>query len=98
VELPLDYKPEFDSLRKLILEIAPERSVEHLLRKVVQCLAERPHAVMACLWLIDQGDLCASCLARPQCPDQRGDQSPPVRVKLVANDEKLGLTIFDFRS
>ncbi|MGD0812803.1 MAG: sigma 54-interacting transcriptional regulator [Verrucomicrobiota bacterium] len=70
VELPLDYKPEFDSLRDLLLEIAPERSVEHLLRKVVQCLAERPHAVMARLWLIDKGDLCASCPARPQCPDQ----------------------------
>jgi transcriptional regulator with GAF, ATPase, and Fis domain len=70
VELPLDYKPEFESLRDLLLEIAPERSVERLLRKVVQCLAERPHAVMACLWLIDKGDLCDSCLARPQCPDQ----------------------------
>ena len=68
--MPLDYKPEFDSLRDLLLEIAPERSVEHLLRKVVQCLAERPHAVMARLWLIDKGDLCASCPARPQCPDQ----------------------------
>jgi transcriptional regulator with GAF, ATPase, and Fis domain len=70
VELPLDYKPEFDSLRNLLLDIAPERSVEHLLRKVVQCLAERPHALIARLWLIDQGDLCASCPARPQCPDQ----------------------------
>jgi transcriptional regulator with GAF, ATPase, and Fis domain len=70
VELPLDYKPEFDSLRALLLEIAPERSVDHLLRKVVQCLAERPHAVMARLWLVDKGDLCASCPARPQCPDQ----------------------------
>jgi transcriptional regulator with GAF, ATPase, and Fis domain len=70
VELPLDYKPEFDSLRRLLLEIAPERSVERLLGKIVQCLAERPHAVMARLWLIDKGDLCASCLARPQCPDQ----------------------------
>jgi transcriptional regulator with GAF, ATPase, and Fis domain len=70
VDLPPDYKPEFDSLRDLLLEIAPVRSVEHLLRKVVQSLAERPHAVMARLWLIDKGDLCASCVARPQCPDQ----------------------------
>jgi transcriptional regulator with GAF, ATPase, and Fis domain len=70
MELPLDYKPEFDSLRDLLLEIAPERSVERLLRKVVQCLAERPHAVMARLWLIDKGDICDSCPARPQCPDQ----------------------------
>lgn len=70
VELPRDYRPEFDSLRDLLLEIAPERSVEQLLRKVVQCLAERPHAIMARLWLVNRGDLCATCPARPQCPDQ----------------------------
>jgi transcriptional regulator with GAF, ATPase, and Fis domain len=65
-----DYEPEFDSLRDLLLEIAPERSVEHLLRKVVQRLAERPHAVLARLWLLDKGDLCPSCPMRPRCPDQ----------------------------
>jgi len=65
-----DYEPEFDSLRDLLLEIAPERSVEHLLRKVVQRLAERPHAVLARLWLLDKGDLCPSCPMRPLCPDQ----------------------------
>jgi transcriptional regulator with GAF, ATPase, and Fis domain len=65
-----DYEPEFDSLRDLLLEIAPERSVEHLLRKVVQRLAQRPHALLARLWLLDKGDLCASCPMRPRCPDQ----------------------------
>jgi len=65
-----DYEPEFDSLRDLLLEIAPERSVEHLLRKVVQRLAERPHALVARLWLLEKGDLCASCPMRPRCPDQ----------------------------
>jgi len=70
VQLAADYRPEFESLRDLLLEIAPERSVEHLLRKVVQQLAERPHAVSARLWLIDKGDLCSSCPMRPRCPDQ----------------------------
>jgi transcriptional regulator with GAF, ATPase, and Fis domain len=65
-----DYEPEFDSLRDLLLEIAPERSVEHLLRKVVQRLAQRPHALLARLWLLDKGDLCASCPMRSRCPDQ----------------------------
>ena len=49
-----DYQPEFDSLRDFLLEIAPERSVEHLLKKVVQRLAERPHAVLARVWQIEQ--------------------------------------------
>ena len=66
MDLTVNYKPEFDSLRDLLLEIAPERSVECLLRKVVQQLAERPHAVVAEVWLIDKGDRCASCPMRPQ--------------------------------
>jgi transcriptional regulator with GAF, ATPase, and Fis domain len=44
--------------------------VEHLLRKVVQRLAERPHALVARLWLLEKCDLCASCPMRPRCPDQ----------------------------
>jgi transcriptional regulator with GAF, ATPase, and Fis domain len=70
VQLAADYRPEFESLRDLLLEIAPERSVERLLRKVVQQLAERPHAVLAWVWLIDRGDRCSSCPMRPRCPDQ----------------------------
>ena len=70
MQLAPDYEPEFDSLRDLLLEIAPERSVEHLLRKVVQRLAARPHAVLARLWLLDKGDLCPACPMRPRCPDQ----------------------------
>lgn len=70
MQLADDYRPEFDSLRNLLLEIAPERSVERVLQKVVQHMAERPHAVMARLWLIDKGDLCPSCSMRPRCADQ----------------------------
>ena len=70
MQLAPDYEPEFDSLRDLLLEIAPERSVAHLLRKVVQRLAQRPHAVLARLWLFDKGDICPSCPMRPRCPDQ----------------------------
>ena len=70
MQLAPDYQPEFDSLRDLLLEIASERSVKHLLRRVVQRLAERPHAGLARLWLLEKGDLCASCSMRSRCPDQ----------------------------
>jgi transcriptional regulator with GAF, ATPase, and Fis domain len=70
MELATDYKPEFDSLRDLLLEIAPERSVEHLLGKVVQRLAERPHAALARLWLLEKSDHCHACAWLPKCPDQ----------------------------
>jgi transcriptional regulator with GAF, ATPase, and Fis domain len=65
-----DYEPEFDSLRDFLLEIAAERSVEHLLTKVVQKLAERPHAKLARVWLFEKGDLCATCPMRPRCGDR----------------------------
>ena len=71
MQLAPDYEPEFDSLRDLLLEIALERSAEQVPRKVVQRLAARPHAVMARLWLLEKGDLCAACPMRPRCPDQR---------------------------
>src|SRR5581483_8583351 len=70
MQLNSDYAPEFDSLRDLLLELASERSIQLLLRRVVQEMAARPHAALAQLWLIDHGDLCAGCSMRPQCPDQ----------------------------
>ncbi len=70
MQLAVDYRPEFESLRDFLLEIGPERSVARLLRKVVQQLAERPHAVLARVWLVDKGDLCSSCPMQPRCPDQ----------------------------
>ena len=70
MNLASDYKPEFDSLRNLLLEIAPERSVERLVQKVVHHLGERPHAVLAQVWLVDKGDHCAACLMREKCQDQ----------------------------
>ena len=70
MQLTADYRPEFDSLRDLLLEVASERSVEGLLPRVVKHLAERPHALRARLWLIDKADLCASCPLRPRCPEQ----------------------------
>ncbi len=57
-------------MRDFLLEIAAERSVEHLLTKVVQKLAERPHAKLARVWLFEKGDLCATCPMRPRCGDR----------------------------
>ena len=31
---------------------------------------ERPHIACAQVWLIEKGDLCATCPRRPECPDQ----------------------------
>ena len=41
MKLPADYEPEFESLKGLLLEMAKERSVNGLLKMIVQRLAER---------------------------------------------------------
>ncbi len=68
--LSADYKPEFDSLRDRLLELAQIRHVDELLDRVVSLLAERPHIALARIWLVDQGDLCASCHMATRCPDR----------------------------
>ena len=55
---------------QLLLEIANEQSLEHLLRTLVDRAVERPDLVCAQVWLIEKGDLCASCPRRSECPDQ----------------------------
>src|SRR4029453_9458874 len=55
---------------QILLEIAHEQSLEKLLQKIVERVMERPHMVCAQVWLIEKGDLCATCPRRPVCPDQ----------------------------
>ena len=68
--LAVDYTPEFDSFKERLLELAQIRSVAELLRRVVTRLAEPHYVALARIWLVDRGDLCASCCMRPACPSQ----------------------------
>ena len=70
VLLSADYKPEFGSLRDRLLELAQIRHVDELLKRVVTILAERPHIVLARIWLVDGGDNCASCHNASRCSDR----------------------------
>jgi len=70
VHLADGYTPEFDSFKERLLELAQIRSVEELLRCVVTRLAERPHVALARIWVVENGDVCASCPMRAECPDQ----------------------------
>ena len=54
----------------LLLDIAHEQSVENLLQKLIHRAMERPSFVCIQIWLIDKGDICASCPKKPKCPDQ----------------------------
>ncbi len=65
-----DYRPEFESLAKLLLEVAQERSAEQLFKKIVQRFAGRAHVSLAALWLLERGDRCISCPLTDRCPEQ----------------------------
>lgn len=70
MDLDADYRPEFDSFKTWLLELARIRPVKELLESVVTRLAERPHVALARIWLVDKGDQCSHCRWRPECPDQ----------------------------
>jgi len=67
-----DSENRFDSefASALLLEIAQEQSLDLLLKKLVQRLLDRPHVARVRIWLINKGDICATCVRRPDCPDQ----------------------------
>ena len=62
------FDSEFAS--KLLLEIAQEQSLEELLKILVRRILDRPEVARVRIWLIDKGDICATCVRRPDCPDQ----------------------------
>jgi transcriptional regulator with GAF, ATPase, and Fis domain len=50
--------------------VAQERSLETVLRRVVEGLAAQPGIALARVWLIGPGDICPECPMRRECPDQ----------------------------
>ena len=64
MKLEADYRPEFESLKGLLLAMAQERSVDLLLRMIVDRLAERPHVALARIWLMAEGTDPATLAAR----------------------------------
>ncbi|QDU72545.1 sigma-54-dependent Fis family transcriptional regulator [Mucisphaera calidilacus] len=57
-------------LKALLLDVAAERSLEGLLSLIVRRVAAMEHVALCRVWLIDRGDVCATCRLREECPDQ----------------------------
>jgi transcriptional regulator with GAF, ATPase, and Fis domain len=55
---------------QLLLEIAQERSVDPILKKLVGFAVERTGFAFCTVWLVQKGDLCATCKYRSECADQ----------------------------
>lgn len=62
------FDPNFAT--RLLLDIAHEQSVEHLLQKLIRSATRHSDMVCMQIWLVDKGDRCAVCPQRPKCPDQ----------------------------
>jgi len=67
-----DYKPEYESLKDLLLDMAQEHSADALLDLIVRRLAMRPPVALARMWLIGHGDICESCpsMVEEECSDR----------------------------
>jgi transcriptional regulator with GAF, ATPase, and Fis domain len=68
--LTADYKPEFESMRDSLIELAQIRQVDELQKRVVDVLAKRPHVALARIWLTGPGDLCKACHLVAKCADR----------------------------
>lgn len=58
------------SLPQVMVAMAQNRSLSEVLRTVVGGIAQCTNVVLTRIWLIEAGDMCASCRLRPECPDQ----------------------------
>jgi len=65
-------RSEFDPkiALQLLLEITKEQSLDKLLRRLVDRIFESTYIARAYVWLIEKGDICATCARRSECPDQ----------------------------
>jgi PAS domain S-box-containing protein len=70
METASDNRFDANFVGQILLQLAHEQSLEKLLQKLVESVMERPHMVCVQVWLIEKGDLCATCPRRPGCPDQ----------------------------
>ncbi len=62
------FDPNFAT--RLLLDIAHEQSVEHVLQKLIRSAMERTDVACVQVWLVDKGDRCSVCPQRPNCPNQ----------------------------
>ena len=67
MKLDSTYKPEFESLKDLLIDITSERSINVLLNKTINNMAKRPHVALVQIWLKKQGDNCNNCAVAKYC-------------------------------
>ncbi len=59
-----------DALYALLLEMGQQRTLDGVLRLVVDRLSSEEHIALARIWLVRPGDICETCPLRNECNDQ----------------------------
>jgi transcriptional regulator with GAF, ATPase, and Fis domain len=57
-------------LPQVMVSMAQNRSLPEVLHAIVSGIAQCHNVVLARIWLIEPGDICATCRFRSECPDQ----------------------------
>ncbi len=55
---------------KIMVSMAQNRTLPEVLGSIVSGIAACDHVVLARIWLLKGGDICATCRFREECPDQ----------------------------
>ena len=63
--------PNVELLKRLLLDMSQKRSVQTVLKLIVDRMASQPDVALARIWLVGPGDLCSSCHMRDECQDQQ---------------------------
>ena len=61
---------KIESLQEVAISVAEERSVEIVLKRIVQGLAGQPGVALSRVWLTGPGDICENCRLLSECPDR----------------------------
>lgn len=61
---------EFDAFKRILLEMAQQRTLDAALELIVSKLHELDDVALARVWLMDRGDICQVCHFRRDCPDK----------------------------
>ncbi len=63
---PTSCPTDIDLLKRLLLDMAQERSFDNVLKLIVDRLAGQPEVALARLWLGGADDICANCHMRDE--------------------------------
>ena len=58
------------TLQQIAVAAAESLALEEVLRRITSGLAETAGLALARIWLLESGDICATCPMRAECPDQ----------------------------